>query len=126
MMNCCFLFALQTFGAEDWVQAQEDAKPQAAPANSAGTEEDHARGKESSSVTDASAKREQNENSLGLRLIENIEKDQIAMWTSPLRLQLSDTEWLVPFGLVTGGLLATDTEFSKHLSDCLLYTSRCV
>ena len=116
-MNCCFLFALQTFGAEDWVQAQEDAKPQAAPANSAGTEEDHARGKESSSVTDASAKREQNENSLGLRLIENIEKDQIAMWTSPLRLQLSDTEWLVPFGLVTGGLLATDTEFSKHLSD---------
>jgi hypothetical protein len=117
VMNCCFLFALQTFGVKDWVQAQEDAKPQAAPANGAGTEEDHARDKESSSVTDASAKREQNENSLGLRLIENIEKDQIAMWTSPLRLQLSDTEWLVPFGLVTGGLLATDTEFSKHLSN---------
>ncbi|MGA2844493.1 MAG: capsule assembly Wzi family protein [Candidatus Acidiferrales bacterium] len=117
VMNCCFLFALQTFGVKDWVQAQEDAKPQAAPANGAGTEKDHARDKESSSVTDASAKREQNENSLGLRLIENIEKDQIAMWTSPLRLQLSDTEWLVPFGLVTGGLLATDTEFSKHLSN---------
>ena len=116
-MNCCFLFALQTFGVKDWVQAQEDAKPQAAPANGAGTEKDHARDKESSSVTDASAKREQNENSLGLRLIENIEKDQIAMWTSPLRLQLSDTEWLVPSGLVTGGLLATDTEFSKHLSN---------
>jgi len=117
VMNCCFLFALQTFGVKDWVQAQEDAKPQAAPANGAGTEKDHARDKESSSVTDASAKREQNENSLGLRLIENIEKDQIAMWTSPLRLQLSDTEWLVPSGLVTGGLLATDTEFSKHLSN---------
>ena len=117
MMNCCFLFALQTFAVGDCVQAQEDAKPQAASANGAGTEEDHARDKESSSVTDASAKREQNENSLGLRLIENIEKDQIAMWTSPLRLRLSDTEWLVPFGLVTGGLLATDTEFSKHLSN---------
>jgi Capsule assembly protein Wzi/PAP2 superfamily len=117
VMNCCFLFALQTFGVGDWVQAQEDAKPQAAPANGAGTEENHARDKESSSVTGASAKREQNENSLGLRLIENIEKDQIAMWTSPLRLQLSDTEWLVPFGLMTGGLLATDTEFSKHLSN---------
>ena len=117
MMNCCFLFALQTFAVGDCVQAQEDAKPQAASANGAGTEEDHARDKESSSVTDASPKPERNENSLGLRLIENIEKDQIAMWTSPLRLQLSDTEWLVPFGLVTGGLLATDTEFSKHLSN---------
>ena len=117
MMNCCFLFALQTFAVGDCVQAQEDAKPQAASANGAGTEEDHARDKESSSVTDASPKPERNENSLGLRLIENIEKDQIAMWTSPLRLRLSDTEWLVPFGLVTGGLLATDTEFSKHLSN---------
>jgi len=117
VMNCCFLFALQTFAVGDCVQAQEDAKPQAASANGAGTEEDHARDKESSSVTDASPKPERNENSLGLRLIENIEKDQIAMWTSPLRLRLSDTEWLVPFGLVTGGLLATDTEFSKHLSN---------
>lgn len=116
-MNCCFLFALQTLGVGDCVQAQEDVKPQAAQANNTGTKEDRARDKESSSVTDTNAKPERNENSLGLRLIENIEKDQIAIWTSPLRLQLSDTEWLVPFGLVTGGLLATDTEFSKHLSN---------
>src|ERR1700691_6359857 len=107
VMNCCFLFDLQTLAAGDCVQAQEDAKPQAASANGAGTEEDHARDKESSSVTDASAKREQNENSLGLRLIENIEKDQIAMWTSPLRLQLSDTEWLVPISLVNRALLGS-------------------
>src|SRR5713226_6925034 len=42
--------------------------------------------------------------------------DQREIWTSPARLRLSDTEWLVPLGGVTAGLFATDRDFSKHLS----------
>jgi hypothetical protein len=116
-MNCCFLFALQAIGTNGRTQAQEESKPLAARGKISGTKEDRAQGQESSSVTDTSARPERNENSLGLHLIENIAKDQKAMWTSPLRLQIADAEWLVPFGLATGGLLATDTEFSKHLSN---------
>jgi membrane-associated phospholipid phosphatase len=42
--------------------------------------------------------------------------DQREIWTSPGRLQFSDTEWLVPLGGITAGLFATDRDFSKHLS----------
>ncbi len=42
--------------------------------------------------------------------------DQEQIWTSPARLRFSDTEWLVPFGGITAGLLVTDAQFSKHLS----------
>jgi len=42
--------------------------------------------------------------------------DQKEMWTSPARIRLVDSEWLVPLGGITAGLFATDREFSKHLS----------
>jgi membrane-associated phospholipid phosphatase len=42
--------------------------------------------------------------------------DQRTIWTSPARLRFSDTEWLVPLGGITAGLLAMDHDFSKHLS----------
>jgi hypothetical protein len=117
VMNCCFLLALQAFGTDGVVQAQEEFKAKETSAKITGTTEDRAPEQESSSLTDTSVRPERTENSLGLHLIENIAKDQAAIWTSPFRLQLADSEWLVPFGLVTGGLLATDTEFSKHLSN---------
>ena len=117
MMNCCFLFVLQAFGESGGAHAQEEPKTPEATARITGGAEQRGEGEESSSVKDIKLKSERNDNSLGLNLIENIEKDQTAMWTSPLRLQLADSEWLVPFGLVTGGLLATDSEFSKHLSN---------
>ena len=56
------------------------------------------------------------ENSIGLKWIERLAEDQEAIWTSPFRLQWADADWLVPLGVATGGTLATDTEFSKHLS----------
>jgi hypothetical protein len=55
------------------------------------------------------------DNSLGLRFLEHLEQDQKTIWTSPLRLRLIDADWLVPLGLATGGMVATDTEYSKHL-----------
>lgn len=57
------------------------------------------------------------ENSLGVRFFRNLAADQKAMWTSPARLRLADADWLLPLGLATGGMLATDTEYSKHLSN---------
>ncbi|MGH9564142.1 MAG: hypothetical protein ACRD3S_22040, partial [Terracidiphilus sp.] len=56
-------------------------------------------------------------NTVGPDLLKNIAGDQVAIWTSPAHLHLSDADWLVPLGAVTGILLATDTEVSKHLSN---------
>src|SRR6185369_12130772 len=38
----------------------------------------------------------------------NILHDQQAIWTSPLHLKKKDAQWLVPLGLTTAGLIATD------------------
>ena len=56
-------------------------------------------------------------NGLGLDLVQNLASDQKTIWTSPSRLRLADADWLLPFGVATGILFATDTEFSKHLSN---------
>src|SRR5258708_37573730 len=42
--------------------------------------------------------------------------DQKQIWTSPARLRFSDTDWLVPLSGITAGLLVTDRDFSKHLT----------
>ena len=60
---------------------------------------------------------EDHENSLGLKFIEHLVNDQKSIWTSPGHARLADAEWLVPLGLAVGGMFATDTEFSKHLSN---------
>ena len=43
--------------------------------------------------------------------------DQIGMWTSPTKARLSDATWLVPLGGFTAALLASDSDFSRHLSN---------
>jgi membrane-associated phospholipid phosphatase len=40
---------------------------------------------------------------------------QREFWTIPLRLRLDDANWGVPFGLVTGGLIAADNSIQKEL-----------
>jgi Capsule assembly protein Wzi/PAP2 superfamily len=42
-------------------------------------------------------------------------EDQKRIWTSPLRLRLSDAEWLLPVAGLTTGFLLTDPNFSKAL-----------
>lgn len=54
---------------------------------------------------------------LGVGLFKRLAKDQIDLWTFPRYLTWEDADILVPFGMATGGLLATDTESSKHLSN---------
>src|SRR5712691_3725188 len=50
--------------------------------------------------------------------------DQREIWTSPARLRLSDTDWLVPLSGITAGLFVTDRDFSKHLSQTPTTISR--
>src|SRR5215472_3628983 len=44
-------------------------------------------------------------------------EDQKEIWTSPTKLQFSDTQWLVPIAGVTAGLIQTDAQYSRHLSN---------
>ena len=57
------------------------------------------------------------DNTLGKPLLRHIVSDQKAIWTSPAHVRFSDTVWLIPLGGFTAALLATDGEFSKHLSN---------
>ncbi len=57
------------------------------------------------------------DNTLGKHVFKNFAEDQKAIWTSPLHVRLIDADWLVPLGVATGAMFATDTEVSKHLSN---------
>jgi membrane-associated phospholipid phosphatase len=61
--------------------------------------------------------------SLERQFLRNILRDQRAIWTSPLHLQADDAKWLVPLGLSTAALIATDHttarkifEYDDHLA----------
>lgn len=43
-------------------------------------------------------------------------KDQVPIWTSPVRVRTHDLIWLLPFGAATGITLATDTDAMRDLS----------
>jgi hypothetical protein len=60
---------------------------------------------------------EDRENSVGLHLLKNIAEDQKALWIGPKNLHWVDADWLVPLGGAAAAMFATDTEYSKHLSD---------
>ena len=43
-------------------------------------------------------------------------QDQQQIWTSPSKLRLADTNWLLPVAGITAGLLVSDRDFSSRLS----------
>ena len=43
-------------------------------------------------------------------------KDQVGIWTSPVRIRAHDLIWLLPLGAATGLTLATDTNAMRDLS----------
>jgi membrane-associated phospholipid phosphatase len=60
-----------------------------------------------SSAKQAAVASEQDDNTIR-KLPENLLKDQVSIWTSPFRVRPSDTNWLVPLGIATGSMIATD------------------
>jgi Capsule assembly protein Wzi/PAP2 superfamily len=53
--------------------------------------------------------------SLERSLPKNLLEGQREFWTFPARLRLDDAYWGVPFGMMTGGLIAADTSIEKEL-----------
>jgi membrane-associated phospholipid phosphatase len=51
------------------------------------------------------------------RFLTNILRDQRAIWTFPFNLNRGDAKWLVPFGLSTAALLATDHRSASELAE---------
>jgi len=50
------------------------------------------------------------------RLPKDLLQDQKEIWTSPSRLRLSDTQWLLPLSGLGAAFFVTDASFSRHLS----------
>jgi membrane-associated phospholipid phosphatase len=61
--------------------------------------------------------------SLERQFLRNILRDQRAIWTSPFHLDGHDGYWLVPLGLGTAALIATDHETAEQLGDSTLRLS---
>ena len=55
--------------------------------------------------------------SLERRFLTNILRDQRAIWTSPFHIERGDAKWLLPFGLSTAALLATDHRSASELAE---------
>jgi membrane-associated phospholipid phosphatase len=51
-----------------------------------------------------------------VQLLKDFGGDQKSLWTSPKNLQFTDATWLVPAGGITAGLIATDSDYSMHIS----------
>jgi hypothetical protein len=62
------------------------------------------------------------ENGLPLAIL----KDQVAVWTSPVRIRTHDLIWLLPLGAATGLTLATDTNAMRDLSRNPSFNKDCV
>jgi membrane-associated phospholipid phosphatase len=96
-------------------QGQEASAASEKDTNGSGTS-DGKHGKPETSVQQA-APWEDRENSVGLHLLKNIAEDQKALWDGPKSVRWVDADWLVPLGGAAAAMFATDTEYSKHLSN---------
>ena len=115
-MRVSLLLAVaQTLSTNCCAQLQEQEASAAPPAEKLDSQGNTRRQAVSSSLPVQPPVRDESESAMGLHVLENIVKDQKAIWTSPSRLHLADADWLLPLGLATGGLVATDKEYTKHL-----------
>jgi membrane-associated phospholipid phosphatase len=55
--------------------------------------------------------------SLESQFFKNILRDQKAIWTSPFHLQVRDARWLVPLGVGTAALIATDRSTGDEMAE---------
>ena len=123
VFSCCLLAGVATMSTECFAQSASPLRNEKSSANTNLPEETTARPEQG--YTDDFSRRMDDEamslpdynNSLGPHLLRSIGEDQRAIWMSPAHLRLSDADWLLPLGIAAGGMLATDTEFSKHLSN---------
>jgi membrane-associated phospholipid phosphatase len=117
-LGVCLLLSIEMLSARCFAAPQEQQKDwQQAAKKPEATEPSKQGGHEKSADDVRDSEAVPRDNRLGLSLLVNIAADQRAIWTSPSHLRLVDADWLLPLGIATGGMLATDTEYSKHLSN---------
>ncbi len=125
-MSCCLLAAAKAATRNCWAQAQNENQDEAQVQEASAAEpaaESGAKGVSGDAAkppVQPAIEREswrEHDNSLGPHLLKDFAGDQKEIWTSPFHLRMVDADWLVPLGLATGAMLATDTEASKHLSN---------
>jgi membrane-associated phospholipid phosphatase len=120
----CFGYAMQpsayapptdlpSLGPAAQLQPNQNAPRQSASAPAASSESTSS-GQQDSTTN---AQKAAHENALSAHLLKVFLKDQKAIWTCPADVHLVDADWLIPLGAATGITFATDTEYSKHLSN---------
>lgn len=123
MFTCCLLTAIQGAIANCRAQSASTQPGKKGPAGAKATNErplkpaPRLRKKFPRDVSDSFANSPDYDNSAGPHLLKSVAEDQKAIWTSPTHLGLVDADWLLPLGVVAGGMFATDTEASKHFSN---------
>lgn len=123
MFGCCLLAAIEGVSASCCAQSASRQLSEKGLADKNATNDrpprptPRSKKKRSIDLSDSFASSPDYDNSLELHLLKSVGEDQKAIWTSPSHLCLVDADWLLPLGVVAGGMLATDTEVSKHLSN---------
>jgi hypothetical protein len=56
------------------------------------------------------------ETRLGVSLVQNLARDQRAIWTSPARLRWRDSVWLVPLAGVAAGIISVERDGVQHIN----------
>jgi hypothetical protein len=106
--------ASEIFSGKTPANQQTDEKPLGQDASSESTNSRNKNAADDSSTDDQNSARE---NAFSAHLLKVFLQDQKAIWTCPAHVHLVDADWLIPLGAATGIMLATDTEYSRHLSN---------
>lgn len=97
-------------------EAQEPAKTKPLQDAASSISAKPARPKSSVQTSTGAAHDDQYENSFR-RAPKHFLMDQKTMWSSPAKIRIPQATWLVPLGGFAAGLLATDTDSSRHLNN---------
>jgi hypothetical protein len=81
------------------------------------SESSSAKAAKSEKSTEPAGQWEDRENSVGLHLLKNIAEDQKAVWIGAKNVRFVDADWLVPLGGAAAAMFATDSSYSRHLSN---------
>ena len=65
--------------------------------------------------TAASTRNSEHRRSLESQFINNVVRDQKALWTSPAQIRERDLSWIVPLSFTLAGVVASDTAIQSHV-----------
>jgi membrane-associated phospholipid phosphatase len=118
-LGCWWVLIGLVFTSGQVVQARPQAPVAGAsgPAAPSGTETQE-KGNTKEGTEQDSADQDSSSSARGLTSLgKDFLQDQKQIWTSPLRLEFSDVDWLVPVSGFAAGLFVTDRDVSTHLSN---------